>query len=294
MLSLEVTVTRYALDAVELSILHVPPDITLAAADAELRGEFVGPRSLHDALAEAVHELRPLPAQGDVLRSSVRLPGPCLWSPKQPCRYDGRIDCVRGGVVAESAHVVVGLKELLLNRKGFHLNDERFRVRGFTARRTPTPDEARRLRSADGNLLLVPLNLETLPVWDEGDRQGFLVLAEVDPADERLLWKASEELCQHPSCLGWVLPQSAAVQFQHWHLAMSLLHGRRRDVFVGLRVEALPLATLPGHVDFLLAGGELLEDLESTNVPKLALLRRPDLSDSRAILGSISRAWPED
>jgi Glycosyl hydrolases family 2 len=293
MFALEIVVTYFDPAEAEIVLTHAPEDLTASAAGLELRGTLTGPRNVYAETAGAVHTLERLARREDVTRSRVHIPKPAFWSPEAPCVYEGTVDLWRDGVRVDQQDVAYGIKDLVLDRKGLRLNGEPLTLLGFPVKGALTPDTAERLRAAGGNLLLVPLCAETLPVWSAADRLGFFVLGEVDPADDALLWKAHDDLCQHISCLGWLLPQAATRQPQHWHNAMTLLHGRRRDVFVGVRVDELPLGALPGHVDFLAAGADLLEELASLQVPKLALTRRPDRFDSRAVLGLVSRVLPE-
>src|SRR4029079_16611250 len=105
----------------------------------------------------------------------------------------------------------------------------------------PLPQEAEltRLRSVGINLLLLPLGFAQ--VADAADMHGFLVIYLVSPEDETALWEAEASLFNHVSTLGFVLPQATMRQPQLWHNAMLHLHGHRRDVYVGIHVEELPV-----------------------------------------------------
>jgi hypothetical protein len=289
-------------DAIPTRLSPAEADLTLVVnlddpslADAELRGRLMGPRSAYAETVEVAYALRPLPREGERVRAQVLIPEPCFWSPEKPLLYQGPVERWQSAERKEQTTLVLGLKEVTLRTKGLRLNGQPYTFKGVQCRRL---DEATasEYRAAGVNLLVVPVTAEAFPVWTAADRFGFFVIGVIDPEDDALLWRAAEELPPHPSCFGWLLPHELIARPQHWHNAMLLLHGKR-NVFVGVRVEALPVGVLPGHVTFLAADAGLLPDLDGVNVPKLAYAPRggeatPAPPLQTPLLGWVHRTLP--
>jgi hypothetical protein len=287
---LEIVATRLNPAEAELSF-------TLAVtapegATVELRGKVSGPTSPYAETIDVSYPLRPLPREGDLVRARVILPEPSLWTPAAPLLYHARVAVAVGDDVREERTVGVGLKECRLGRKGLFLNGVKLMLRGLAARRLD-PDTASDWRNDGVNLVTMPVVPELADAWDAADRLGFFVLGSIDPTTDDPLWLIQDKLLQHSSVLGWLLPQTTLTEPQRWHQAMSLLHGWRRDVFIGVLVEELPLPILPGHVDFLACGQAQLAALDHVQTPKLVMLRRgeayapPPLQT--ALLGRVAR-----
>lgn len=273
----------------ELAFVAVPAEGG-PTGDLELHGRLVGPRNAYAETIEVAYPLKPLPREGELLRARAIMPDPCFWSPAQPLWYEGQFELRRGGGKIAERRLPICLRELRLHpRKGLRLNGAGLRLDGRQRRRLDEA-EAAALHGEGVNLLVAPLAEPALPLWELGVRHGFFVLGEVDPEDEPLLWEASEKLSRSPAAFGWLLPQTLIRQPQRWHNAVSLLHGQRTDLLVGVKVEETPLGALPGHVAFAAGRPELLEEIQGAGLPGLALLRRGQAEGGdSAVLGAAAR-----
>ncbi len=284
--SVEVQTTRFDPVEAELGVTAV---VSAPAQDLELRGRLMGPRCVYTETIEVAYPLKPLPAEGDVpgdvLRARVVVPEASPWSPKTPFRYEGPVELWQGGVKVEETRVVHCLRHVVLRRRGLFLNGQAIPLRGVQ-RNQIDERAARDLHAGDCNLLLARIDGSSEPralaeLADLAERFGFLLLGQLDGSEETACWSAETALVRRSACLGWLLPQSLLATPQVWHSAMSLLHGQRRDLFVGLHVQELPLPVLPGHISFLAGDEQLLEQLGDLTLPKLILLRRGQANPER-------------
>ncbi len=223
---------------------------------------------------------------------TVRIPEPCYWSPEASFLYE---------VVLESSQLKYGhrwgLQRLTIKRNQFQLNQEKLALRGVRLTQLLTTELANRLKQEHVNLLVVPLSLEAATIAQRGSERGFYVFYEVNPDEDELLWHAESILFQHVSTLGFVLPQSAMQNPQLWHNAMLHLHRQRRDVFIGISIETVPLSMVQGHVDFILSPVQFMPELAAVKMPALALVRRFDLLAEELPInwtGRVSRVLPSE
>jgi hypothetical protein len=269
---IDVVKTRLTPVEAELTLIALPDDLEMQGV--ELVGKVVGPRNAYAETIEIPYAVKPLPRENELVRSRVHIPEPLLWTPARPFLYEGRLELRRGEEILAAARPAIALKELRLHeKKGVRLNGERLELVGYFGRGL-TEEEARRLHANGVNVLVVPIKEANLPIWDLANRLGFLVIGLVDPEDEPMLWEANGTLSRQPCTFGWLLPQDLIGHPQRWHNAVSLLHGQRTDLFVGVKVERLPLGALPGHVVFVVGETELLERLGAQGLPMLGLLPR--------------------
>lgn len=273
-MKVEILTTRYDPAETEITITVVLDDPDVAGV--ELKGRLAGPSTPLAETVEVAYPLRMTRAEDGLLRAKAILPDPCLWSPETPFLYHGPLEVWQQGQLRASAQVRHGIKELTLRHKGLRLNGDLLLLQGLQGRGV-NAERLSALRAHGINTLLITVGPETQALWDAAEKWGFFLLAQIDPHDEASLWQAQDELLDHTALLGWVLPQSLITQPQHWHHAMSLLHGQRKDIFVGLKVDTLPLGVLPGHVDFLLGEAEVLMEASAEKTAKIVLLQRGEV-----------------
>lgn len=293
-MKVETLTTRYDPAETEVTVTVVLDDPDTDGL--ELKGRLAGPCTPLAETIEVPHHLRMTTAEDGLLRGRVLLPDPCMWTPETPFLYRGPVEVWRHGQLRGSVHVQHGVKELLLKSKGLRLNGEMLSLKCLLAKGV-TPEDLPRVRQHGINTLLISVGPETEPLWDAAETWGFFLLAQIDPHDEAMLWHAQDELLDHTSLLGWVLPQSLIRQPQHWHNTMLFLHGQRRDVFVGVKIEQLPLGMLPGHIDFLLGEAETLTEADTEKIAKIVLLKRgedrPTNPAPPHMIGWVQRSLPQ-
>lgn len=291
-MKVEILTTRYdpAETEITLTVLLDDPE----ANGWELKGRLAGPSTPLAETVEVAYPLRAIVAEDGLLRARVVIPDPCIWSPETPFLYHGPVEVWQHGQLRASTQVQHGIKEVALRRKGLRLNGEELVLKCLQGRGV-SAEELPRLRQQGINALLVTVGSTIEPLWEAAARWGFFILAQLDPHDEQLLWHAQEELLDETALLGWVLPQTLIAQPQHWHNAMTLLHGQRKDVYVGLKIDEVPLGVLPGHVDFLIADADLLTEVSAEKTAKLVWLKRgqtqPESVPSHSI-GWVLRSLP--
>jgi hypothetical protein len=287
-MKVETLTTRY--DPAETEItLTVQVDV-LETAGLELKGRLAGPCTTLAETIEVPYPLKATATEDGLLRGRVVIPDPCMWTPETPFLYRGTVELWQQGQRLETAEVQHGIKELFLRQKGLRLNGEPLVLRCYAGRGIQ-PDQLPTLRQQGINALLIQVGPETEPLWAEAAKWGFFLLAQVDPSNDELLWHANEALLHQTALFGWVLPQSLIRQPQHWHNAMSLLHGHRRDVFVGVKIEELPHGVLPGHVDFLLADAESLTEAAAEKIAKIIQLQRGETQPDPATKPPHTIGW---
>jgi hypothetical protein len=206
----------------------------------EVRARLIGPHNALAATDEITHEFKPLkkpePEVGPEIRSfSVTLPEPTLWSPEEPCRYEGAVELWEDGALAESLPLHYSLYNLSWAENEITLNDQPLIP---TIRKLDTLDEpaARQLRTEGVNVVILPAN--EVEAWEIADRLGLLLLGELS-ADGSL----PEDLLDRsvrPCCLGWVFPSIETP------LPSEVIPG----LFGVCSAEALE--ELPEGIDFLL------------------------------------------
>jgi hypothetical protein len=291
--ALDVHTTRFdPLEAeVTATVLVDSPEACL-----RIRGQLCGPRSPYAETLEIAYPFKPLPMEEGLLKVRAIIPEANFWSPRTPLLYEAVIELLTGDQVIDSRRALHGLRHVVLNRKGLALNGQRVRLNARMAA-TLSDHDAQQWRKAGINTLIAPVALNSADLWNAAERLGFFVLGELDGADDELLWYAEEVLSRRVSVLGWVLPQRLTREPQLWHNAMLHLHGERRDMLIGMRIEDLPLGVPPGHVSFIVCDEQRLTELGEATLPRLILARRGDMlsdldtteSDPR-VLGRTFRA----
>ncbi len=270
MLPLQIALTRWNPAEAEITFSLVPDD---PSRNVELRGKLHGPHCLFSETIEVAYPIKPLPRSGELVRSQVYLPDPCPWSPAAPFLYTAHYELWVDNERIVQEQRSLGLKDLLLHpRKGLKLNQQPLELRGLAQRSAELDFEP--MRKLGVNLVMAPVNEATLPVWTAGDRHGFFVLGEIDPEDEPTIWLAHETLSQHVSALGWVVPHDTIHKPQHWHNIVSLLHGLRPDLYLGLRYEEPAEGQVPGQVSFVVGYDVDVADLAAVHLPQIILRRR--------------------
>lgn len=281
----KLTTTRFDHDLAEVTLQYTglePIDV--------LQASCVGPL---DCMLSPYNETTTpfLRVPGNELIWRTTIPQPYYWIPESPSQYRVEFADRRWPVIHW------GIKSLLMRKRQFLLQQEPIQWRGVRLQGTldnaPTPH----LKLSHVNLLLVPLTISLASLPMDANRLGFHVLYEVNPEDDASLWYAEEVLSQHVSTFGYVLPQASMSHPQLWHNAMLHLHRQRRDIFVGIAIDTVPLTMVQGHVEFLLAPAAFIDDLAAVRMPLIETVRRFDLlmepiPDRMA--GRISRVMPED
>jgi hypothetical protein len=178
----------------EMWITVVPERQT---AGTEVRGRLMGPRCLYAATVEVAYPLRPLPRPGAEtgITSRVVVPEASLWEPESPFLYEGFVELWQDGTLCERVSIRHGLRQFSVGTRGLRVNSRLLTVRGREVTRC-SEDEARALRQAGYNLLIVPAPPDEA-VLEVADRVGFLVLVSPRTAVSRPVSRAC--------WLGWVV-----------------------------------------------------------------------------------------
>jgi hypothetical protein len=175
-------------------------------ATTEVRGRLMGPRCPYSNTVEVAYPLRPLPPHQKTASSSgltVRavIPEASLWEPQCPFLYQGPIELWQDGQCCDRIILSHGLRSLQRNERGLCINGRPLSLHGRKIASCPD-EEATQLHRAGYNLLIAPVTANSLVVWEQADRFGFLVLGQLgEDADEMRL---VEMLRSHASCLGWL------------------------------------------------------------------------------------------
>jgi hypothetical protein len=257
---------------------------------AAWKGSVIGPYCHGRQTIAIAHPL--VPGNDDTFMA--RIPEPCYWSPTAPFLYELLLDDTESQLKYRHGW---GLQSLVIKRSQFLLNQEKLTLRGVRLTQPLTTELASTLKQADVNLLVIPLSQEATTIASLADLQGLCVLYEVNPDEDELLWHAESVLFQHISTLGFVLPQSAMLNPQLWHNAMLHLHRQRRDVFIGISIETVPLSMVQGHVEFILSPVQFMPELAEVKMPALGLVRRFDLLHEELPInwaGRVSRVPPSE
>jgi hypothetical protein len=184
--------------------INVEPEQRTPAT--ELRGRLMGPRCLYSSTIEVAYPLRPLPPdqqqpQAGAFTQRIVIPEPSFWEPQCPFLYQGPIELWQDGQRCEQVMVSHGLRFFQRSEGELRVNGRPLTLR---ARRIGacSDEEAALWRQAGYNLLIAPVAANSLVVWEQADRFGFLVLGQLgEDADEKRL---VEMLEAHASCLGWL------------------------------------------------------------------------------------------
>jgi hypothetical protein len=175
-------------------------------ATTEVRGRLMGPRCLYSSTVEVAYPLRPLPPHqksADRADLTVRavIPEANLWEPQCPFLYYGPIELWQDGQCCDRILLSHGLRSLQCKERGLYINGRPLTLRGRRIAHC-LDEEATLLHQTGYNVLIVPVATDSLTVWEQADRFGFLVLGQLgeDTDETRLM----EMLRSHASCLGWL------------------------------------------------------------------------------------------
>jgi len=186
--------------------------ITLTAEQhtptTEVRGRLMGPRCPYASTVEVAYPLRPLPPNRALTKSTgvtmrVVIPEASLWEPESPFLYQGPIELWQDGQRCDQIRLSHGLRYFLLGEGGLRVNSRPLTLRGRIVSAC-SDEDALALRQAGYNLLVVPVEADTLPMWERADRLGFFVLGQLKDNSEGTR-RHLEMLSQHTSCLGWLI-----------------------------------------------------------------------------------------
>jgi hypothetical protein len=213
----------------------------------EVRGRLMGPHCLYASTVEIAYPLRPLnspsPSAAPVFR--VPIPEASLWDPQSPFLYEGPIELWQDGQHCDRTTVRHGLCAINLGTGGLRVNGRPLTLMGRRLAEC-SPEEARALRQAGYNLLVVPASPGSAALGELADRLGFFVLAEVsDDTDEVLACLGT--LASHPSCLGWLV-----------RAGCGFLPRLPPGHLVGVRLEKTSPLEIPKGASFVLASPDWL------------------------------------
>jgi hypothetical protein len=210
--------------------------------------------------------------ESSALTRRVVIPEACLWDPESPFLYQGVIELWQDGQRCDQVIRTHGLRSFHLSERGLRVNGRSLALRGRLITGC-SDEEALMLRQAGCNLFVASVAEQTLPLWAQADRLGFLMLGRVTD-DREQTRRSLEELSRHPSCLGWIVEETQS----------SLLDSLPAGSLVGLECESLLSESILARVHFLVGPPEL------ANLGKPLLVKgdRPtDLPAGSVILGSI-------
>jgi hypothetical protein len=243
----------------------------------ELRGRLMGPRCPYSSTVEVAYPLR-LPPPNHVppgtpgLTMRVVIPEASLWEPESPFLYQGPIELWEDGRRCDQVVISHGLRAFLLGESGLRVNGRPLTLRGRNVTAC-SDDEAVALHRLGYNLLVVPVEADTLPVWERADRLGFFVLGQVMDDGEQTV-RHLERLSRHTSCLGWLLEEDANPPF----------HALPQAGLVGLIGDSPPHKMSVSAVHFLVGPAELA-NLGKPLLVKGEVPQSPP--DSSVILGNV-------
>ncbi|HEY7329437.1 MAG TPA: hypothetical protein VH592_17495 [Gemmataceae bacterium] len=220
-----IEVIDYSLDPVTAEVwISVHPEHH--AATTEVRGRLMGPRCLYSNTVEVAYPLRPMSSHHEQCGPSgltVRAPIPeaCLWEPQCPFLYQGPVELWQEGQLADRVSLSHGLRSLKRNEHGLLVNGRPLTLHG---RRIGVCSdlEAAKLRQSGYNLVIAPVAANSLSVWEQADRFGFLVLGQLGECAEET--RLMESLRGHASCLGWLSAEQSALSAEQ-AIACYLAHG---------------------------------------------------------------------
>ncbi len=243
----------------------------------EVRGRLMGPSCLYAGTVEVAYPFSPLPPgrtppESTGLTMRVVIPEASLWEPESPFLYQGPTELWQDGQRCDRVLLSHGLRSIHLGECGLRVNSRPLTLRGRNV--TVCSDrDALMLRQAGYNLLVAPVEAETLSLWEQADRYGFFVLGRVkddsEPTRRHLVL-----LSRRASCLGWLIDEGG-----HPRLDQLPAGG-----LLGLACDSPPDGSILSRVHFLLGPAELA----NLGKPLLVKGEVPDPpSDACAILGSV-------
>jgi hypothetical protein len=259
-------------------------------SSTQVRGLLVGPRCPYASTVEVAYALREFNRDYGTthLIMTVIIPEPNLWEPETPFLYQINVELWQEGKRCDVREARHGLRTLHLSPHGLRLNGYPLSLRGL-ARNSCSEGEARSLHHDGWNTLLVPVNPETVSLWEIGDQFGFLMLGRIT---DRAGMMQALELTPHPSFLGCVLSEELLQDelIQRLFPGPPLLEGPLWGIELTQAVSPVPAG-----LSFLACNETLLPSLGKIGLPKILLRkglagsgqeRQSDMEGS-AILGAI-------
>jgi hypothetical protein len=271
-------------------VIEVMPEKLSAAT--EVRGRLMGPRCPYAATVEVAYPLREASRPGETaasaaLRMRVVLPEASFWDPQSPFLYEGPVELWENGMRCDTVPVRHGLRRLHLGPRGLRCNARRLTVQGAMRDRC-SEDEALRLHQSGYNALLAPVGAATEPLWDIGDRFGFLMLGRLQSPDDL---PRAVVLSRHPSCLGWVV---AWPLLDDPAVPSALASG---EAVIGVEQHGLPAGPLPAWVSFVVCPEEVLPTWTDVGLWKIVTRPGPGGTNGQTsgalpagVVGSIERS----
>jgi hypothetical protein len=202
----QITVCDHSLIPAQAEVwITVVPEIQTPTT--EVRGRLMGPRCPYASTIEVAYSLRPLPPNHQSMASAgltmrAIIPEASLWEQQCPFLYQGPIELWQDGQRCDRVSLSHGLRSVQMNERGLRVNGRPLTLHGRTVALCSDADAAC-LRQAGCNLLIAPVEANTLTLWEQADRFGFLMLGQLrDDGDETR--RFVETLSRHASCLGWL------------------------------------------------------------------------------------------
>ncbi len=203
---LDVEVHDHSLDPAAAE-LRVVVRIASPVPAVELRGRLMGPSCAFSSTVEIAYPLRPVAVPGTARAeehaAGVLIPEPSLWDPQSPFLYGGPIELWVDGRRCDSVRVRHGLRRLQVRPGEVRVNGRPLALRGTELTAPCSDEEALQLRRAGCNLIVAPVAQATAPLWDVGDRLGFLVVGRLAGVDDETPGRLAG-LRRHACCLGWL------------------------------------------------------------------------------------------
>lgn len=249
-----------------------------------VRGRLMGPRCAYTGTVEVAYPLRPLPAylasHGAAAR--VVIPEPSFWDPESPFLYQGPVTVWQGEQLACETRLCHGLRYCQLSPRGLRWNGKPLAPRGV-ARQTLRENDAAELRAAGVNMLLATLDDDTATLFDAADRLGFLVVTRLSA--EAAAVEQARGLSQHPSCLGWLLPEAMLTDTDLRSLAFARLQSVTGHL-IGVELREAPTPAALVGVEFVVCPPGLLPRLGDFALPKI-VLAEPGQDVPEDVLGQV-------
>jgi hypothetical protein len=220
-----IEVIDHSLDPVSAEVwISVHPEHDTAAT--VVRGRLMGPRCLYSNTVEVAYPLRPMPARQEQpelsgLTARVLIPEGSLWEPQCPFLYQGPVEIWQDGQLADRVILSHGLRSLKRKEHVLFVNGRPLTLHGRRINGC-SDTEATELRQSGYNLLIAPVAANSLTVWEQADRFGFLVLGQLVQTSEQT--RLIEVLRHHASCLGWLPTEQGALSAEE-AVAWFLAHG---------------------------------------------------------------------
>jgi beta-galactosidase len=201
----------------------IPAEVTLnnsgkETADVEVQVELSDPRGERVVAASGSARVEPLASS--VVRVSLKVDSPRLWSIEDPVLYQVRTAVTRGGKTVDGVVTPAGFRYFRFDAdRGFFLNDQPVKIQGVCLHQdhggvgTAMPDSMweyrlRRLKELGANALRCSHNAPAPELLDVADRLGILIMDEnrnfnVSPEYMRQLEWLIRRDRNHPSIILW-------------------------------------------------------------------------------------------